>query len=76
MRYQLQLLAFAALVLGAGCATTQSDDPYAQTKRGAAIGAAIGAAAGFFVGDGYVVVNGLNGIQKNFSRFRQGITDL
>jgi outer membrane protein OmpA-like peptidoglycan-associated protein len=52
MRYQLQLLAFAALVLGAGCATTQSDDPYAQTKRGAAIGAAIGAAAGFFVGDG------------------------
>ena len=35
-----------------GCATTQTDDPYANTKRGAAIGAAVGAAAGVFVGDG------------------------
>ena len=33
-------------------ATTQTDDPYAKTKRGAAIGAAVGAAAGVFVGDG------------------------
>lgn len=40
-----------SLSLGA-CASTPSDDPYANTKRNAAIGAAIGAAAGFFVGDG------------------------
>lgn len=37
----------------ASCATTQDgSDPYAKTKRNAAIGAAIGAAAGLFVGDG------------------------
>ena len=44
----------AGLMLIAGCATTSTstDDPYANTKRGAAIGAAVGAAAGFFVGDG------------------------
>lgn len=47
------LIGLAALALVAGCATTPSDDPYAKTKRGAAIGAAVGAAAGyFFVGDG------------------------
>jgi outer membrane protein OmpA-like peptidoglycan-associated protein len=41
------------LVAGTGCATTSNpDDPYAQTKRGAMIGAAVGAAAGLFVGDG------------------------
>lgn len=40
----------AALLLG-GCATNP-DDPYAQTKRNAAIGAALGAVAGMFVGDG------------------------
>lgn len=40
------------LALLAGCATTPSDDPYAKTKRGAAIGAAVGAAAGLMVGDG------------------------
>jgi len=41
-------------IIVAGCATTgtSTDDPYARTKRGAAIGAAVGAAAGFFVGDG------------------------
>lgn len=44
-------MATAALVLSA-CATPPSDDPYAQTKRGAAVGAAVGALAGFFVGDG------------------------
>ena len=52
MRCTIQLIGLTALLLASGCATTQSDDPYAQTKRGAAIGAAIGAAAGFFVGDG------------------------
>ena len=41
----------AALLLGA-CATTDPNDPYAQTKRNAAIGAALGAVAGMFVGDG------------------------
>lgn len=45
----LCLLAGSALV---GCATTTSEDPRAQTKRGAMIGAAVGAAAGLFVGDG------------------------
>jgi outer membrane protein OmpA-like peptidoglycan-associated protein len=40
------------LLLIVGCATQPSDDPYAQTKRNAAIGAALGAAAGLFVGDG------------------------
>lgn len=52
MRYPFPVLGLATLLLASGCATTPSDDPYAQTKRGAAIGAAIGAAAGFFVGDG------------------------
>jgi outer membrane protein OmpA-like peptidoglycan-associated protein len=42
----------AAVVLLGGCATTDPDDPYAQTKRNAAIGAALGAVAGMFVGDG------------------------
>lgn len=51
MRYAFPVIVSAAL-LASGCATTASDDPYAQTKKGAAIGAAIGAAAGFFVGDG------------------------
>lgn len=46
------LITLAVAVVSAGCATTPSDDPYAQTKKGAAIGAAVGAAAGFFVGDG------------------------
>jgi len=46
------LTAIAVLTVAAGCATTPSDDPYAQTKKGAAIGAAVGAAAGIFVGDG------------------------
>lgn len=41
-----------SLALLSGCATTSSDDPYAQTKRGATIGAAVGAAAGLFIGDG------------------------
>jgi outer membrane protein OmpA-like peptidoglycan-associated protein len=52
MQYRLLTIAAIALLLVSGCATTPSDDPYAQTKRNAAIGAAIGAAAGFFVGDG------------------------
>jgi outer membrane protein OmpA-like peptidoglycan-associated protein len=42
----------ATAVLLAGCATTDPNDPYAQTKRNAAIGAALGAVAGMFVGDG------------------------
>ena len=47
------LMGVVVLMLVAGCATTPSDDPYAKTKRGAAIGAAVGAAAGYFlVGDG------------------------
>lgn len=46
------LSAILVLAVATGCATTTSDDPYAQTKRNAAIGAAVGAAAGFFVGDG------------------------
>jgi len=52
MRCKIHLIGLTALLLASGCATTQTDDPYAKTKRGAAIGAAIGAAAGFFVGDG------------------------
>ena len=44
-------VAATALLLGA-CATTDPNDPYAQTKRNAAIGAALGAVAGMFVGDG------------------------
>jgi outer membrane protein OmpA-like peptidoglycan-associated protein len=46
------LIGMIVLVLAVGCATTPTDDPYAKTKKGAAIGAAVGAAAGFFVGDG------------------------
>ena len=46
------LIGTFVLALTVGCATTPSDDPYAKTKQGAAIGAAVGAAAGFFVGDG------------------------
>ncbi|MCW8873192.1 MAG: OmpA family protein [Xanthomonadales bacterium] len=53
MRYGTPIFALAVLLLAAGCATTpSSNDPYAQTKRGAAVGAAVGAAAGFFIGDG------------------------
>jgi outer membrane protein OmpA-like peptidoglycan-associated protein len=52
MHYRLHLIGLTAMLLTAACTTPQTDDPYAQTKRGAAIGAAIGAAAGFFVGDG------------------------
>jgi outer membrane protein OmpA-like peptidoglycan-associated protein len=52
MRIEKVLVSMAVLALTVGCATTPSDDPYAQTKKNAAIGAAIGAAAGFFVGDG------------------------
>jgi outer membrane protein OmpA-like peptidoglycan-associated protein len=53
MRYITPLFVLAVMLLAAGCATTPaSDDPYAQTKRGAAVGAAVGAAAGFFIGDG------------------------
>jgi len=53
MSYRTPIFALAALLLAAGCATNpSSDDPYAQTKRGAAVGAAVGAAAGFFIGDG------------------------
>jgi len=52
MRYGFALFGLSALLVVGGCATTASDDPYAKTKRGAAIGAAVGAAAGFFVGDG------------------------
>ena len=52
MRCKFHLIGLTVLLVASGCATTQTDDPYAQTKRGAAIGAAIGAAAGFFVGDG------------------------
>lgn len=47
------LIGIIVLALAVGCATTPSDDPYAKTKKGAAIGAAVGAAAGYFlVGDG------------------------
>lgn len=53
MNFNKILVGIAVLALLAGCATTPSDDPYAKTKRGAAIGAAVGAAAGYFlVGDG------------------------
>jgi outer membrane protein OmpA-like peptidoglycan-associated protein len=53
MNFNKLLMGVAVLALVAGCATTPSDDPYAKTKRGAAIGAAVGAAAGYFlVGDG------------------------
>jgi len=46
----ITVITVLALLL-AGCATNP-DDPYAQTKRNAAIGAALGAVAGMFVGDG------------------------
>lgn len=50
---KILLSSVLAASLLAGCATmTDPNDPYAKTKRGAAIGAAVGAAAGFFVGDG------------------------
>jgi outer membrane protein OmpA-like peptidoglycan-associated protein len=52
MSIEKVLVGMIVLALTAGCATTPTDDPYAQTKKGAAIGAAVGAAAGFFVGDG------------------------
>lgn len=53
MNFNKLLMGVAVLALVAGCATAPSDDPYAKTKRGAAIGAAVGAAAGYFlVGDG------------------------
>ncbi len=52
MNIRVLIFSLAAIVLLAACATTQTDDPYARTKRGAAIGAAVGAGAGFFVGDG------------------------
>ena len=52
MKAKQILTAFAVLAVVAGCATAPSDDPYAKTKKGAAIGAAVGAAAGIFVGDG------------------------
>lgn len=45
----------AATALGlflTGCATTDSQDPYANTRQGALIGAGVGAVAGLFVGDG------------------------
>ena len=44
--------ALAATVLLTPACATSPDDPYANTKRNAAIGAGIGALAGFFVGDG------------------------
>jgi len=40
------------LSVALGACATSPDDPYARTKKGAAIGAAVGALAGFFVGDG------------------------
>jgi outer membrane protein OmpA-like peptidoglycan-associated protein len=52
MKIRLLAAVGAAALLLAACATTDPNDPYAQTKRGAAIGAAIGAVAGMFVGDG------------------------
>lgn len=45
------VVGLSTLLMLAGCATSP-DDPYAKTKRGAAIGAAVGAAAGMMVGDG------------------------
>lgn len=44
---------FVSSAFLAACASNPNpDDPYGQTKSGAAIGAAVGALAGFFVGDG------------------------
>lgn len=48
-----QLCILASCVFLAACASgPKQDDPYRQTKSGAAIGATVGALAGFFVGDG------------------------
>ena len=52
MKFRMMLTGLATLAVAIGCATAPSDDPYRNTKRGAAIGAAVGAAAGVFVGDG------------------------
>lgn len=53
MKTKLMTLCATASLLLSACATTSNpNDPYSQTKKGAAIGAAVGAAAGFFVGDG------------------------
>ena len=52
MNLRAVLTSLVAMAITIGCATTPSDDPYGNTKRGAAIGAAVGAAAGVFVGDG------------------------
>jgi outer membrane protein OmpA-like peptidoglycan-associated protein len=52
MNFKVILTGLATLAIATGCATTATDDPYGNTKRGAAIGAAVGAAAGVFVGDG------------------------
>ena len=46
------LMVLVLLLLAACVTTTDPNDPYAKTKRGAMIGAAVGAAAGMFVGDG------------------------
>lgn len=52
-RWRLLVLAGLVATMVAGCATTTDpNDPYARTKKGAMIGAAVGAAAGLFVGDG------------------------
>ncbi len=50
-RTALRPALLASLVVLSACATSP-DDPYANTKRNAAIGAGVGALAGFFVGDG------------------------
>ncbi|MEJ2402275.1 MAG: OmpA family protein [Xanthomonadales bacterium] len=52
MNIRLLAAAAATVLLITACATTDPNDPYAQTKRNAAIGAALGAVAGMFVGDG------------------------
>ena len=54
MNIKQGLAVTACTVLLSACASTgtNSDDPYARTKKGAAIGAAVGAVAGVFVGDG------------------------
>jgi outer membrane protein OmpA-like peptidoglycan-associated protein len=46
------LPALLATTVMLGACATAPDDPYAKTKRNAAIGAGVGALAGFFVGDG------------------------
>lgn len=52
MKFKTMVTCMFAALIAVACATTPTDDPYGNTKRGAAIGAAVGAAAGFFVGDG------------------------